>query len=353
MQTTTPLVEILFYIFGVCPQHGCLQEIWAAFQQSGINSFCKCATHGKCQLRSTMGDVSGSPCQLWSQAGKRKRAQSPLIILLLVWCFWARLARPLVLIHENVKGFDKRFLQRFLGDLYQIVVLAVSPQDANFTFSKRSRSYSVLYLTHAVRERCSIEATYERVKEAFADRQVHVPASACFVASAEDVLQAENRQRRRHRFSLRPHGLEACPSQSPARAPEPGWAQFLTANQLLVLKDYEDEWWRQRMTPPESDPDCVFDLSQTGHRKRMTCKKGQLPTTTTNSSRFWAPSLRRWLLPKEIAASQGFPVSPSLAAAAGVATDCRCYTVGDIGNSMNVANVGCVQAVALACLSKV
>eukprot|EP00973_Karenia_brevis_P023067 3177361-Karenia_brevis.AAC.1 len=49
----------------------------------------------------------------------------------------------------------------------------------------------------------------------------------------------------------------------------------------------------------------------------MTCRRGQLPTTTKGSSRVWVPSLRRWLLPKELAASHGFPVTADLASHAG------------------------------------
>eukprot|EP00973_Karenia_brevis_P032869 4538418-Karenia_brevis.AAC.2 len=134
-----------------------------------------------------MGDVSGSPCQLWSRAGKRQKTTSHLIILFLVWCLWARHARPWVLIHENVQDFEGSLLQKFLGDLYCMVELKVCPGDVGFNFSKRARKYSILFLRGVVREEHSIAGTYERVKQGFAEQHMHVPASACFVASIGGV----------------------------------------------------------------------------------------------------------------------------------------------------------------------
>ena len=64
------------------------------------------------------------------------------------------------------------------------------------------------------------------------------------------------------------------------------------------------------------------------------------------------PSLRRWLLPSELAAATGFPVRTPLAEAAGLPLDEAQYALSQLGNAMHLANVGCVAGVALSCLQR-
>ena len=51
---------------------------------------------------------------------------------------------PLMLIHENVFGFETLLLDDKLGHLYHIAHLRVAPADVNFGFLRRPRLYSVI-----------------------------------------------------------------------------------------------------------------------------------------------------------------------------------------------------------------
>ena len=83
----------------------------------------------------------------------------------------------------------------------------------------------------------------------------------------------------------------------------------------------------------------------------MECS-GRIPGLRTHNAKYWVPFLGRWLTNKELLASMGVPVYPSLAQAAGVAL--IAVRPGPaarhmLGNMMHVAFVGSVIACALAC----
>ncbi len=75
--------------------------------------------------------------------------------------------------------------------------------------------------------------------------------------------------------------------------------------------------------------------------------------TVRRGSLLWYTRAQRWLHPVELAAMHAFPVHAKLAGYSGVDMDTAAseYVVGMLGNSMHVANVGCVLAIAMACLS--
>ena len=125
------------------------------------------------------------------------------------------------------------------------------------------------------------------------------------------------------------------------------WSYLLTEKQLMYLSAY------MAAVPPTCQlKDCIFDLSQNPGSPYGRCTlNGTLPTVTT-SSKLWVPSLRRFLLPVELACAHGFPVTSTAAADAGVVQDMVPYTHRQIGNCMHLASVGIVLAVAAAGVSR-
>ena len=76
--------------------------------------------------------------------------------------------------------------------------------------------------------------------------------------------------------------------------------------------------------------------------------------TVTSSCRLWLPQKNRWLMPVELAAMMGFPVTDRFAKTAAVELDAfSSLGRGNLFNAMHVANVGVVLAVALSCTTPI
>ena len=90
-----------------------------------------------------------------------------------------------------------------------------------------------------------------------------------------------------------------------------------------------------------------FDLTQ--NTNRQVVFDGVLPTFRSSRNLLWSPARKRWLTFRERAACMGYPVYPDLAASAMIELDTATLEGPRyaIGNSMHVANVGAVLAVAL------
>ena len=128
----------------------------------------------------------------------------------------------------------------------------------------------------------------------------------------------------------------------------PDWSYLLTAKQRQYLDVYLERF--SRLTA-SARKDWVCDLTQNPkERPSQSSSSGSMPTLRHSGSLFWAPSLRRWLLPCELAAASGFPVFAELATAAGMPRDTSLYSTSQLGNGMHVATVGSVFMVAMACL---
>ena len=96
--------------------------------------------------------------------------------------------------------------------------------------------------------------------------------------------------------------------KSAKRARTDGWEYLLTAKMKTYKRLYERLWREKYGEEPSTNPNCIFDLSWNPAERpgRMSTKDGVIPTLTRNSSRFWSPYLRRWLLPPELAAASGW-----------------------------------------------
>ena len=318
-----------------------LDSAWGQIRRAGARPRWKCQAHSgaQCETARPDLDVSGSPCQPWSRAGANRGQRSHLMVLFLCWVLWARARRPLVLVHENVVGFDRALLRRFLGDLYDVVIFRVQPSHVGFPFVGRKRVYAILLLRGGVRTLADPSALYERVRQAFV---LHVPPASLdmsFIASDASCLAEENRWR-----SRRGMGALAQPS--------PDWGYLLTETQTRYLDRYCTQWSARHHAPADL---CIFDLSQDPDAGSRGRSSESLPTVTTKSCRMWAPRLRRWLLPLELAWAHGYPVTPGAARDAclggGEIAQGVC-SIARLGNCMHVANVGAAVAVTLACVSR-
>ena len=127
--------------------------------------------------------------------------------------------------------------------------------------------------------------------------RLHLPS--CFIASAQDLEGEAARAGRKRRSFKR------------ARVDEDQMTSFyhlLTEKQQQYLRKYIELWQEKYEEDPSSNPRCVFDLTQDPNERPRMSKPPQykLPTVMTGSSRFWVPSLGRWLIAKELAAAMGW-----------------------------------------------
>ena len=113
---------------------------------------------------------------------------------------------------------------------------------------------------------------------------------------------------------------------------------------------YEQQWEERSLCSASLDPEAVFDLSQNPQvRRTWTSKNGRLPCFKT-SSMLWHAHSKRFLLPIELAAASGIPVTESLARCARVPLDCAraLYSQENLGNGMHIASASAVLCLALA-----
>jgi hypothetical protein len=203
--------------------------VWGALRVDGLllDTAGYCSRHGRsCQLPRPALDVSGSPCTPWSSVGHRGGRASPVTCLFLTWCQWARHVQPLVLIHENVVGWDPTTIDECLGDLYECVTLRTTPADAGFPFMRRDRLYTILYNRSRVRIFHDVRMVYQVIaRSTRLEAAACPPLSSCFVASQASLLSEENRVRRLRGLAA----VEvACAS---------GWAYLLTEHQQARVQD--------------------------------------------------------------------------------------------------------------------
>ncbi len=212
-----------------------------------------------------------------------------------------------------------------------------------FTFIRRRRKYMVLWLRGRVRVITPMLAMYGAVQRAVPAACPRTCLSSCFLATQSDLVTAENKVRRRR-------GLPDV------EQPSIDWTYLLTPHQQARLERYTATWLGSRGQAPAESKSCAFNLQQNPeHRRVQTDRGGAMPTCTRNCSVLWVPFLRRWLLPIELAAAHGLPITHSLATAAQVPLDVHGpeYSCSQLGNAMHVANVGSVLAITLSCLAPV
>ena len=250
-----------------------------------------------------------------------------------MWAQWVRAACPLVLIHENVRGFSIDLFETCLGDLYEIVRLVVEPRHVAFPCVRRPRSYFVLFRKGEVKVVAALSSLYHRVSGALESLVPALQLSDIAVASREQLIAAENATRH----------LRHLP---PLQEPSGDWEYLLCDGQKDRLRKYIEA-----LPSAEKGADHVFDLVMDPVAFGGRSSTSVLPTCMTNSTKMWMQGLRRWLLPAELAYAHGFPVVPHAARDAGVEYS-ESYSVLDMGGGMHMANVGAVLAIALSCVQR-
>ena len=89
--------------------------------------------------------VSGSTCKDYANLGRMLTTAGCHIIPFMVWAtFTARVIKPDILIHENVRGFDWKLLKDTFGPTYAQASRVFSPYHMGFPANK-PRIYSILF----------------------------------------------------------------------------------------------------------------------------------------------------------------------------------------------------------------
>ena len=311
------------------------ERVRSVIMTSRVSDHAQCVTHGcLCRVERVEVDVSGSPCRPWSSARKARREERRThqdIILLLAWCRVMREDRPLVAIHENVRGFDVSLLFDLLGDIYHIQVLHAAPQELGFTFVSRPRVYCILTLRSRVERVLDVQDVYRAIARDLARPVAELPQ--LFSATAEEKLEAENAARAKC-------GME--PLTTPSRC----WRYLLTTRQATCLAFHESQAVGRADLAA-----CYVDLTPSAGFARPS---RHVPTLRRCAHRIWSWRHARWLLSSELALLMGFPVRPTCAAASGVSPDIFTLTEPQaLGNAMHVASVGCIIAAALSSCRRV
>ena len=261
-----------------------------------------CARHqSHCQYTDADGFVAGSPCQLWSRFGRHKGRQDARVVLLLGWCHCVRMRQPLWAVHENVASFDTNIIDEELGGQYTTKHMRVNPSDVGFACVHRVRVYTIAFRKDGVVASCDMCDVYRCVANVF---QGTSPCAAqLFSATDAQLLTAENHVRCFRRLV-------------PLATTSNDWSYLLTVRQRERFVTYSSLWRNQVGSCPDSDANCVFDLSQNPEHRPRTSSRGSLPCALSGNSLFWSPARKRWMLPVELAAAYGIPSTPVLAGVA-------------------------------------
>ena len=125
-------------------------------------------------------------------------------------------------------------------------------------------------------------------------------------------------------------------------------------NAVRVLKTL----YRKRFKrDPMKDANLFFSLvDNPNNRVTWSAVSGRIPTLRKASGFVWHVMSRRWLLPREILATLGFPVEQQSAAAMGVPIlpiACPRRAAAVAGNCMHMSTVSVIQLVGLCCFQRI
>ena len=217
---------------------------------------CHCVRHnGHCTSQQAVaGDCSGSPCVPWSFAAAKRPLgrRHPAVMLLLAWIAWVRASRPAVAIHENTPGFDCDIVMDFLGDVYIVFILRVSPAQVGFPMMRRSRLYIVCILKSARRVVRDVHHTYAELTRRLQFSTVDA-VSWAFRAPREELIEEENEARAR--LGLAPISEDMGPSAD--------WTYLLTHQQQGFVQKAERLARERSGIDPALDPNLVYDAGAT------------------------------------------------------------------------------------------
>ena len=301
-----------------------------------------CCGHGlMCAVPWPDFDVTGTPCQDFSPAGKHRGPWGPQMPIFLAWVqIVLAMAIPVVL-HENVPQFWVSLLEQFMGHAYFVFSIVMDCGDVGFPLISKRRRYTIMY------NRSRVQVTQDPSKVyaslcAYMARTIHIAwsLSDCWLADDNEVL-------------MEIEGL--CQTRNlPAAFALHHMAMLLSPGEHRRLIAYMAMWSDRFGHCSTTDKRAVFNLADNPEAGYVTWSgaSGRIPGLRTNGGKLWVPYLGRWLTTKEQLAAMGVPVYSCLAMAAGV----PCVPVHPgheaklmLGNMMHIASVGTAMLVALSC----
>ena len=125
-----------------------------------------CVGHGRhCWVPPVDVDMTGTPCQEFSQQGLREGPQGKQMWVFLAWVAAVLASDAAVVIHENVPQFWVELLVQHLGVKYHIYSMLVDCNDFGFGLISRQRRYSILYHKLKTNVRHSPVAVYGMLRQ--------------------------------------------------------------------------------------------------------------------------------------------------------------------------------------------
>ncbi|CAK0797467.1 unnamed protein product, partial [Prorocentrum cordatum] len=269
-----------------------------------VKNAAHCCVHGRtCFLKSAHAHIAGTPCTDESKMGHQMGGlDGNTTLYFLIWVgLRIRLQEP-VIVQENVKGFSTGFLTHLLGKWYDVEDVVLQSTSYGFP-AMRTRKFVVL--THKFKvaaTRCSL-TSFTRALE----RTTSLTWKAFFVDDADSLkdelrwaLARKLKQDRNLSKSEQAAELDVAMARFDAGASET-FEKLLLAFEVGTLSEYRARYggkpWSLHQNP-------ATGRSHAGSRTALPC-------LIRNSSLIWgddvAGGMNRWLTPRELLASQGFP----------------------------------------------
>ena len=231
-----------------------------------------------------------------------------------------------------------------LGDThpsYNFYQCFSDPGDFGFSATARRRTWVIG--SHDSYSTCFYDPweLQDLIKDQFHERNIETRVKDYLVASKLEIIR---------------EATERYPSaQLSTTSSQPDLTSLLTAREFNTKLRWDQEYRRRFGKEPDSDPDLVYFLGDSADWGPVwSATSGKIPTYRLNSkrSKYWLPSLKRWLTQKERLVSMGFPCVPELADGLDLplvgATDIK--RAADVcGNSMHFQSSGIWQMIALVC----
>ncbi len=249
-----------------------------------------CYRHQRpCCLSRTRFTAAGPPCTPFSSMGKQLKTEDESMEATMCWfaiilCFLFP-----VIFYENVMQLEKSFIEAVLGEWYDIYECPMYPENFGVP-ARRPRMFRLLVLKRA----CShIMFPFSILPDAF--KRTCEAGFRMYLFASDDELLEEVQW-----ASSRPTTLAA---NVPVNLEHDSFEKALTVSEAVNLKDY------LRMYPGSGK---VFSLKQMAANDHAVISGDDaLQTVTKNVGLLWDSRANRWYLPKELLASQGFPVPGS------------------------------------------
>ena len=237
-----------------------------------MHSRAKCVSHAprhcRCPITEIIDDefvdieIAGPPCPPWSKMGKHRGTSDERFRVHQVWILMVRRRRPRIIIFENVDTYPVALLFQSLGDLYEVRVCKVTPQNFGFAMN-RLRVFAIMTLRSTMR--WSVDMPLERLLLDLA-ASVVMTGKDYFVDQDVDSYRVLLPAERRH------------------------------------LAQYEALCDSHRLRHAE-----VWDLHQSTKRATGSVRGGALPTYKRTCGSLYLRSRREFLSPLQALRSMGFP----------------------------------------------